>query len=268
VTTLPRPTGASLARRGGFLHDLGSVAVRSLKLIPREPEAIVPALVIPLFFFAVNVGSLSNVVGGQVPGFDYKAFQLPVAIVFAVTGVSRAVQLVVDIQDGYWDRMLLSPMNRWATLLGCMAADFVLVVALSVPVVAVGLIVGVEFAAGATGIALFLLLAGLWGVAANGLVYAIALKTGSPAAVNASFVVFFPFYFLTTAFAPLEALSGWLEAVARLNPVTYLLDGLRALIIEGWVWSEIAKGLGAIAVLGAISQTLAFLAMRGRLRQH
>jgi ABC-2 type transport system permease protein len=149
-----------------------------------------------------------------------------------------------------------------------MAADFVLVVALSVPVVAVGLIVGVEFAAGATGIALFLLLAGLWGVAANGLVYAIALKTGSPAAVNASFVVFFPFYFLTTAFAPLEALSGWLEAVARLNPVTYLLDGLRALIIEGWVWSEIAKGLGAIAVLGAISQTLAFLAMRGRLRQH
>ena len=96
------------ARRAGFFSDVISVAIRALRSIPRDPEAIYPALVIPVFFYAINVGALQDV-AERIPGLDYKAFQLPVAIIFAVTGISRAVTLVTDIQTGYFDRLAMTP---------------------------------------------------------------------------------------------------------------------------------------------------------------
>ncbi len=268
MTAVNAPADAErLAQPAGFMHDLTSVAIRALKLIPRDPAGVIPALVVPLFFFVVNVGSLQNVAEGASPGFDFKAFQLPVAIVFAVTGVSRASNLVTDIQDGYFDRLLMTPMSRVALLLGLMVADFALVIALCIPVVLLGLAVGVDVATGPLGLLLFLLLAGAWGVAFTGFPYAIALKTGSPAAVNSSFILFFPFAFLTTAFLPQEALTGWLSSIADYNPVTYLLAGLRSLLMEGWAGSSLLKAALAIAVVGAVSFTLAFTALRGRVRR-
>jgi ABC-2 type transport system permease protein len=255
------------ARQAGFLADLTAVASRALKLIPRDVEGVVPALIIPMFFFIVNVGSLQQVAEADAPGFDYKAFQLPVAIIFAVTGISRAPNLVTDIQDGYFDRMVVTPMNRVAFLLGLMVADFVLVVALCIPVVVLGLAVGVSFEAGPLGLLVFILIAGLWGLVFTGFPYAIALKTGSPAAVNSSFLLFFPFAFLTTAFVPQEALTGWMSTIATYNPVTYILEALRSLLFEGWDAASLAKGLAAIVGVGVVSQALAFAALRGRLRR-
>jgi ABC-2 type transport system permease protein len=113
-------------RAAGFFTDWRTVSLRALRLTWRDPEAFGPALVIPLFFFVVNVGALQSFVEGGFPaGFDYKAFQLPVAVVFAVTGVSRANALVTDIQNGYLDRLLLTPVRRGTLLLGLMTADFV-----------------------------------------------------------------------------------------------------------------------------------------------
>ena len=260
----PTPT----ARRGGFWMDLSSVALRSLRLTSREPEAVIPALIIPVFFFIVNVGALQDFVETNAPpGFDFKAFQLPVAIIFAVTGVSRAPSLVIDIQDGYFDRLLLTPIRRSTLLLGCMVADFALVVALSIPVVALGLVLGIEFATGVVGIVVFILMGAFWGVAFTGFPYAIALKTGSPGAVNASFLLFFPFAFLTTAFLPEEAPTSWLATVASVNPVTYLLDGLRSLVLVGWDGGALLGAFVAIAAVGAISFPLAFATLRGRLNR-
>jgi len=254
------------ARPAGFFRDLTTVAGRALRAIPREPESIIPALIIPLFFFAVNTGSLSKV--SSFTGIiDYKAFQIPVAIVFAVTGISRASALVTDIKSGYFDRLLMTPISRVALLLGLMIADFALVIALSVPVLLLGLIVGVNFTTGFVGMLAFLLMSGLWGLAFTGFPYAIALKTGNPAAVNSSFLLFFPFSFLTTSFLPKEALSGWLATAAKYNPVTYLLDGLRAIITTGWEWSSITKALLAIVIIMSISFTLAFVALKGRVRR-
>lgn len=260
------PTERIRARAGGFPSDLAAVASRAIKLTLRDMESVIPAVVVPVFFFVVNIGSLQKVAEQQ-PGFDFKAFQLPVAIIFAVTGISRASNLVIDIQDGYFDRMLMTPMNRLAILLGLMVADLALVIALSLPVVAMGFLVGVRFATGILGVLVFILMAGLWGLAFAGFPYAIALKTGSPAAVNSSFILFFPFAFLTTSFLPKEALTDWLAAVATYNPVTYLLSSLRSVVMEGWSGSQILQGLAAIAVVGAVSQTLAFTALRGRVRQ-
>ena len=120
--------------------------------------------------------------------------------------------------------MLLTPINRLALLLGLMIADFALVVALSIPVLILGFIVGVGFTTGIAGLLLFLLLAGAWGLAFTGFPYAIALKTATRRRLNSSFILFFPFAFLTTKFLPQEALTGWLSTIADYNPVTYLLE--------------------------------------------
>ncbi|MBI4258158.1 MAG: ABC transporter permease [Thaumarchaeota archaeon] len=255
------------ARPAGFLHDLLSVAGRAVRAIPREPENLIPALLIPLFFFAVNVGALEGV--SSFTGVtDYKAFQLPVAIIFAVTGVSRALALVTDITSGYFDRLLVSPINRWALLLGLMMADFALVLALSLPVLLLGLIVGVRFVTGILGVSVFLLLSGLWGLVYSGFPYAIALRTGNPAAVNTSFLLFLPFVFLTTVFLPMEALSGWLATFASYNPITYVLAGLRVLITDGWVIADLVYAFGAIVVVGSVSFSLAFTALRQRVKRN
>jgi len=251
------------ARHAGFARDLTSVAIRALRQIPREPEAVIPALIIPVFFFVVNVGSLSNVAAATGIS-DFKAFQLPVAIIFAVTGVSRASALVSDINDGYFDRLLLTPMSRPALLLGLMVADFTLVIALSIPVLMLGALVGVGFSTGILGGLLFLMLSGAWGLAFTGFPYAIALKTGNPAAVNSSFLLFFPFAFLTTAFLPQAALTGWLSSVATYNPVTYVLAALRSLLSGGWQPTALLQGVVAILAVAVLSHTLAFVALRGR----
>ena len=254
------------ARPAGFWQDLVSVAGRALKAVPREPEVLIPSLIVPLFFFAVNVGALADI--SSFAGVDnFEAFQLPVAIVFAVTGVSRASALVTDIQSGYFDRLLVSPVNRYSLLLGLMVADLALVVALSVPVLVLGFILGVGFETGLPGVLAFLLLAGLWGLAFTGFPYTIALRTGSPGAVNSSFILFFPFAFLTTTFLPQDALTGWLATVADYNPVTYLLAGLRALISDGWVATDLLSAAGAVLAVGLVSFGLAFAALRARVRR-
>ncbi len=265
TTTLTAPPQA---RPAGFVSDCLSIAGRAVRAIPREPEVVVPALVIPVFFFVVNLGALENVAEASPEGVpDFKAFQLPVAIIFAVTGISRAGSLVLDIQNGYFDRLLMTPIRRLALLLGLMMADFALVIALSIPVVVLGFAVGVRFETGAAGVLVFILMAGLWGLAFTGFPYAIALKTGNPAAVNTSFLLFFPFAFLTTAFLPQEALTGWLSAISDWNPVTYLLAGMRVVVIDGWEGTEIAKGFAAIVGVGLVSMTLAFATLRGRLKR-
>lgn len=254
------------ARKAGFINDVISVAIRALRGITRDPEAIYPALVIPVFFYAINIGALQDV-AERMPGINYKAFQLPVAIIFAVTGISRAVTLVTDIQTGYFDRLSLTPVNRLALLLGLTVADFTLVVALTLPVVIMGFVVGVTFASGPLGILLFIMMSGLWGLVFTGFPYAIALKTGNPAAVNSSFLLFFPFAFMTTVFVPKEAMTGWLSTVATYNPVTYLLEALRSLVSVGWEPDAILRGLVCIAGVGVVSGTLALTALIGRTRR-
>lgn len=256
-------------RSAGFFADWRTVSLRALRLTWRDPEAFGPALLIPIFFFVVNVGALQSFVEGNFPpGFDYKAFQLPVAVVFAVTGVSRAASLVIDIQDGYLDRLLLTPVRRGTLLLGLMSADFVLIVALATPVMLLGLILGIDVATGVGGVVLFILMAGLWGLAFTGFPYAIALRTGNPTAVNNAFLLFFPFAFLTTAYLPQEAMTGWLATAVRFNPTTYLLDGLRAILQTGWEWDRIGGALAAILGLMALSFTLAFRALAGRVKRN
>jgi ABC-2 type transport system permease protein len=270
VTAAAAPTATTTrpaARSAGFAADVWSVAGRAVRSTLRDPESVIPAIIIPVFFYAVNIGALAPLTEDAAPGFSYKAFMVPSAVIFAVTGISRASALVLDIQGGYFDRLLMTPVRRLALLVGLMVADFLLVCTLTLGVVVMGLSVGVRFETGVPGIAAFVLLGGAWGLAFTGLPYAIALKTGNPAAVNSSWLLFFPFSFLTTAFVPKEALSGWFSRVADFNPVTYLFVGMRALIDDGWDGGDLAQAAAAIVGVGVVCIGMAVLALRGRVQR-
>jgi ABC-2 type transport system permease protein len=148
-----------------------------------------------------------------------------------------------------------------------MAADVTVACALIVPITIVGFVIGIRFETGVLGVVAFIALGALWSLAFSGFGYAIALKTGNPAAVNSSFLLFFPFLFLTSSYVPRDQLSGWLEVVAAWNPVTYLLEGLRSLVVDGWRWRELGKALLSIAVVATVSMSLCFGALRGRVRR-
>lgn len=260
MTTTTRSSGA---REVGFIGDTVSVARRAIRSIPRDPEMVIPALIMPGFFFAANIGALQVLVE-RTGEIDFKAFQLPVAIIFAVTGISRAATLAMDIQSGYFDRLVMTPVHRMALLLGLMVADFAMVVALAIPVVVMGLAVGVRFESGILGVFLFVFISGFWGLVYAGFPYTIALKTGNPAAVNISFIIFMPFVFLTPIWIPLDGMTTWMATIARYNPVTYLLGALRSLVSVGWEWEVIAYSVVAVVAVGVISLSLALWALRGR----
>jgi ABC-2 type transport system permease protein len=256
------------ARPAGFLHDLTTIASRALRAVPRDPAAVVPPVFIALFFFVVNIATLKKLTGNH-PGFSYTAFEMATAILLGVTGVSRAPALVLDVQTQYLDRLLLTPVRRTAILIGHMAADVAVAAALTVPILILGVILGVRFQGGLLGAIVFILLASLWSLAFAGFGYAIALKTGNPAAVNSTFLLFFPFLFLTSSYVPRSQLSGWLSTVAGFNPVTYLLGGLRSLVLgNSWQWTQLGQALAAIALVGVISMTMCFAALRGRVKRN
>ena len=266
ATALATPrSDAVRARPTGFFHDVSTIAGRALRAIPRDLPAVIPPVLIATFFFVVNIATLERLTEGSIEGFDYTAFQMPTAILLGVTGVSRAPAVVLDVQNGYLDRLLMTPMRRIAILLGHMAADVAVAVCLAIPILILGLVLGAGFETGIVGVVVFLLMAAGWSLAFAGLGYAVALKTGNPAAVQSIFLLFFPFLFLTTSYVPREQLSGWLDTVATFNPVTYILEGLRSLAIEGWtidlLWAAIA-----IAIVGALSMSMCFAALRGRVR--
>jgi ABC-2 type transport system permease protein len=265
VTTTAAAPSVIRAREAGFLRDTWAVAGRALRQIPREPASILSAVFVPAFFYTVNIGALQKVAGHGIP--NYKSFLIPMAIAFAVTGMSRAPALVTDIQSGYFDRLCMTPIRRMALLLGLMVADVVVIVALCLPVIAIGFAVGVRFVTGFGGLLAFLGFAALWGLAFTGIPYAVALKTGSPGAVNACFVLFFPLFFLTDALVPKQALQGWFGVIATYNPVTYLLGAQRSLILTGWDGRALLEGMGALAIIGGIGMTMAMLALRGRIRR-
>jgi ABC-2 type transport system permease protein len=252
-----------IGREAGFLRDVRAVAGRALRQMPREPAAVIPAVFVPAFFYAVNLGALEKLAGTTI---DYKAFLLPMAIAFAVTGMSRAPSLVTDIQGGYFDRLCMTPVRRSALLLGLMVADVTVIVALCLPVLALGAAVGVRFTTGVPGILAFVGFSALWGLAFTGYPYAVALKTGSPAAVSACFVIFFPLFFLTDAVVPKQLLTGWFSTIATYNPVTYLLGALRSLITAGWQIRPLMEGLAAVAGLAVLGISLALAALRSRIR--
>lgn len=248
------------------LHDTWYLMIRALRETIRQPALEIGNIFIPMFFFAVTVGAIGNVAGRAFGVTNYTGFQMPVAVLQAVAGASGAAGLgtVTDIERGYFDKLMLTPAPRIALVLGRLAADGVRVMALTILIVVAGLIFGSGMKSGAVGLLVIVAMGGVFGLAYSGLGLALALKTGSAQAAQLGFLIFFPLIFLSPAFAPKEFFATWLEALATINPVTYIIQGMRGLVLDGWDAGALAAAFGSIAALGALTLTLVLLALRGR----
>jgi ABC-2 type transport system permease protein len=131
-------------------------------------------------------------------------------------------------------------------------------------VVAIGLVVGSGLATGVSGGAMIVLVGALFGGGFSGIGISIALRTGSAQAAQAGFLLFFPLLFLAPAFAPLSIYSDWLRTIAELNPVTYILRGLRELMLSGWDWEQIGYMLAAVGGFTLVTTSTAVWALARR----
>ena len=242
------------------------LAWRAVRETIRQPGVEVGNLFIPLFFFFVTVGAISNIAGSALGIENYEAFQLPVAVVQGVAGAAAisGVAIVKDIESGYFDKLLLTPMPRLAIVLGRLIADGIRCAAFTSIIIAVLVFFTGGLEAGPLGFVVIIALAGLFGVAYSGIGVAIGLRTGNAQAAQAGFLIFFPLLFLSPAFAPKEVFDPWMEFLASINPVTYLLEGMRTLALDGWEWDNLAGAFASVFGLGAVTIALALWALRTR----
>ena len=239
---------------------------RSLRETIRQPANEAANAFIPLFFYVVTVGAVGEVSEQAFGVSDYKGFQLPVALLQGAAGIASGAGLAMtlDIQSGYFEKLTLTSTPRFAIVFGRMLADAIKTVVLSVVIIALALAMGSGFETGAPGMVVLLGATGAFALAYSGFGMALALKTGSPQAAQAGFILFFPLLFLAPTFAPIEVFADWLEVVARVNPVTYILEGMRGLITSGWEAEELLWLAVAIGGMGALTFTMTTLALKGR----
>jgi ABC-2 type transport system permease protein len=237
---------------------------RSVREIFRFPEATIPVLFIPLFFLAVNIGQVSETFPSTTPfleGQSYVAFQLPVSLLFAVATAISGLALVTEIDLGYFDKLLVAPIRRSSIIFGRLAADLVRGLGGSTIVLLAGLAFGAHMESGVLGAVVLVIMSALFGVAYAGFGVLVALRTRNVQATNTSFILFFPLLFLTPNFVPFDRLTPLMEALARANPVSYVIEGLRSLVIEGWVLDKLALCMLVIVAMGGVLTALSLRAI-------
>jgi ABC-2 type transport system permease protein len=229
---------------------------RAMREALRTPEALFPTLFIPLFFLVVNTGQAADIFPSEstefLSGQGYGAFQLPVSLLLACSFGMSALFLVEEIEGGYFEKLRSTPIPRWALPMGRLIAEAAKCVLIAVLILLLALPFGIEVASGPIGFVIIVVLTALWGVVFSGFMQLIALKTRSAAATNSGSMVFFPLLFLTPNFVPRDLLTEPMEVAATLNPVTYLMEALRSLILTDLDWSEIWPGFAVVIASGAL----------------
>jgi ABC-2 type transport system permease protein len=218
--------------------QVGHLARRSVVRTLRQPANVVFPLVFPLALLAVNAGGLRPAT--KIPGFPTDSF---VAFALAVPFMQGALfatmnagtDLARDIQTGFLNRLSLTPMRSGALLAGQLAGVVVMGLIQAVVYLGVGLAVGVDLRSGAAGALVLLGLAVLIALGFGGLGAFVALRTGSGEAVQGFFPLFFVLLFISSMNMPRNLIEvTWFRDVATANPVSYLIEGIRSLIITGW----------------------------------
>lgn len=183
-----------------------------------------------------------------------------------IGGTSAGAAFALDIEGGFFDRLVASPVARTAILAGRLAGGVVVAMAQTLLFVAIGVIFGARIEGGIAGLAVLLVLAGFLSIAVSGLGVVLALRTGSAEAVQGTFPLFFALLFFSSAFFPRETMTGWFKAVADANPISYLVEAMRDQIITGVEPRSTLIGLVVVIGLAAAALGGSFLALRSRLR--
>jgi ABC-2 type transport system permease protein len=251
------------------LTQVGAIARRSVVRTARQPASIIPPLVFPVALMAVNAGGLRS--STDLPGFpteSFLAFALAVPFIQGAlfSTMNAGTDLARDIQTGFVNRLSLTALRDWALLTGQLAGIVVLGVVQVLFYISVGLIAGVTFASGPLGIAVLVVYGAIVSLSFGALGAWLAFRTGSGETIQALFPVLFVFLFISSMNTPRDLIGvDWFRIAATLNPVSYMIECVRSLIITGWDPQALALGFGFVIALGVISLALASRALRTRM---
>jgi ABC-2 type transport system permease protein len=249
--------------------QIGAIAHRSLVRTMRQPAMVIPPLVFPVALMTVNAAGLDS--STELPGFptdSFLAFALAVPFIQGAlfSTMNAGSELARDVQTGFINRLSLTALRDWALLSGQLAGIVALGIVQALFYIAVGLFAGVEFESGLAGLLVLVVYAAVVSLAFGAVGAFLALRTGSGEAIQALFPVLFVFLFISSMNAPRNLIGvDWFRIAATLNPVSYMIECVRSLIIEGWDAQALALGFGVVIVLAAVALPLASWALRTRL---
>jgi ABC-2 type transport system permease protein len=245
------------------------LARRSVVRTVRQPANVVAPLIFPVLLLAVNSGGLKAET--HLPGFptdSFFAFALAVPFIqgalFAT--MNAGTDLARDIQTGFLSRLSLTPMRPVALLVGQLGGVVTMGLVQATFYLAVGLAVGVHIESGFPGVLVLFVFAFVVSVGFGALGAFAALRTGSGEAVQGLFPAFFVFLFISSMNIPRNLIEiEWFRDVATVNPVSYLIECVRSLIITGWDAQALALGFGIAGVIGVVSLALSSWALKVRM---
>ena len=242
-----------------LLSDTGFIFVRYLKKLVRNPILLFFSLAQPIIFlllFTQLLTRLSNFPGILPPGVSYLEFAT--AGILLQNAFGSALQsgnsIVADIDSGFLQKMLVTPVRRPAILLGRLTSDAFRVAVQSAIILALAYALGAYVTTGIVGILLILFTIGFFGLAWSGISLAIGMKTRSSETVFAigGFLTF-PLLFLSSALFPTSFLPTWVQDVSNFNPISYAVNAIRAFMINGYDWGTILPAWGVIALVALVT---------------
>jgi ABC-2 type transport system permease protein len=239
-------------------YETYHLGIRTTRRFIRVPANVISILFFPIFQLLVFSQLYEDIV--QLPGFagdvSYLAYLAPGQIVstafFAVAWAGFG--LLMEIRSGYTDKLRANPIHRWSILLSEMVPLFFQAAAMSAVILILCVVLGTPIVTGLPGALLILALAGLFGLAISGASFIPALITKSEQATSTFSLLLFPLVFASTAFVPVDLMPEWMQVMNQFNPITYVIEAMRALMITGYDWEAIGRALLSIAIVGAILQ--------------
>ena len=253
----------------GLIEQTLAVARRSAVRTLRQRGLLIFPLIFPLLLFGINGSALSPAT--RIPGFPthhYRDFLIAMPFIQGAmfVAITAGVDLARDIESGFLNRLALTPLRTEAMLVGQLGGAFVLGVVQAIVYLLVGFATGVTLVAGVGGALVLLSLSILIAFAFASLGGLLALRLGTGEAIQGIFPLLFVTLFLSSSSLPRNLIKiDWFKQIATYNPVSYLLEGIRSLVIKGWDGQALALGFGFAMALLVIAVGLSAPAMRSRL---
>jgi ABC-2 type transport system permease protein len=244
------------------------LGLRTTRRFLRVPANYISILFFPLIQLVIFSQLYQEIV--RLPGFgsqtSYLAYLTPGQVVFAafMAVAWSGFGLLVEYRTGYMDKLRSLPTRRWSILAAEMVPLFFQAAAMSGVLLLIALLLGATIVTGVAGFVAIMLLAGYFGLALAGISFVPALLTKSEQATSTFSLLLFPVVFMSTAFVPAELMPDWMRVVNDWNPITYLIEAIRAIMTTGFDWPLIGQALLSLTVIGVLLQAATLWAF-GRL---
>ena len=242
---------------------------RSIVTTLRQPTSIIPSLIFPLFFMALSSAAFGRTT--QLPGFpevdSFMQFVIATTILQGTLfgSVAAGAALATDIEKGFFDRLVSSPVSRSSILIGRLAGATTVSFFQALLYFGITIAFGLVVEGGLASILAIAIVAGVVSAGTGAFAMSMGLRTGSSEAVQGSFPLLFVFLFLSSAFFPRELMQGWFKFVATINPLSHLIESLRSLVIDEFSMRELLTALGIALSICVVGLTIAARQLRWRL---